>query len=152
MINNTSIIGIDPGKSGAIAIIYPNGDSFAWNFDSEFDTLELLRDIKKSENKLSCYMEEVGGFIGKKQPGSRMFSFGNNYGFLRGILMAEGISTELVRPQKWQKGLSGLSGLKDTQRKRALKEHACRLFPKLKPTLKTCDALLIARYGYLINN
>jgi len=59
--------------------------------------------------------------------------------------MAE-IPFTYVRPQVWQKGLSGLKGLVSSKRKGALKNHAKRLFPKLKVTLATADALLILNY------
>ena len=46
-----------------------------------------------------------------------------------------------------QKGIPGLQGVKGADRKRAMKEHASRLYPNSKITLKTADALLIADFG-----
>jgi hypothetical protein len=103
----------------------------------------LLEDAKPI-----AYMEQVGGFIaGNPAPGSAMFNFGDGYGYLRGILAALRVELRLVRPQVWQKGIPGIAGAVKGQRKRALKEHAARLFPHLKVTLKTADALCIADYA-----
>lgn len=35
-----------------------------------------------------------------------MFNFGQNFGFIQGVLSALGIPFELVRPQKWKKEFS----------------------------------------------
>jgi hypothetical protein len=97
-----------------------------------------------------CYIEEVGGFIGKAQPGSAMFKFGFNAGLIRGIAMALGWRVILVRPAKWQAGL-GLGGSKSCDSKadwkRKLKGEAERRFPSLNVTLATADALLILDWG-----
>jgi hypothetical protein len=55
------------------------------------------------------------------------------------------IRTELITPQKWQKklGLGTSKGLTPTQWKNKLKAEAQRLFPDIRVTLKTADALLI---------
>ena len=54
---------------------------------------------------------------------------------------------ELVAPKRWQAGLH-LKGLKGSERKRALRDNAFRLYPDLKPTLKTADAILLCDYFY----
>lgn len=140
------ILGVDPGKSGAFCEIWPDGkiDTFPMFADDD------MRDYFKALthfNSPVCYMELVGGFIGKPQPGSSMFKFGRGYGFIQGLLSANHIKTVLVRPQTWQAGIPGVRGKKGPERKRALKEHAARLFPNVKVTLSTADALLIASYG-----
>ena len=98
---------------------------------------------------ISAVMEQVGGYIrprgkdGGAQPGSAMFNFGEGFGFLRGVLMGLGIPLRMVRPQEWQKQLCLGAPADKSARKRALKSKAQELYPGLKPTLKTCDALLI---------
>ena len=74
-----------------------------------------------------------------------MFNFGRNFGFLLGTLAGLYIRTELITPQKWQKalGLGTSKGMKPTEWKNKLKAEAPRLFPDIKVTLKTADALLI---------
>jgi hypothetical protein len=144
------IIGIDVGASGGIAIMYPQ-KTVTHEKLGESEIVDILNELKAfsfiDNYELVAYIEEVGGFIGKAQPGSAMFKFGRNFGFWLGVLASCRIKTVLVRPQVWQKGLSGLQGIKGTERKKALKEHACRLYPDLKVTLANCDALLIAEYG-----
>lgn len=145
------ILGIDPGASGGYAEIHPNGGVVTHGPMDDSDLPEYVENLviqsRLAGVALTAYLELVGGFIGKPQPGSSMFKFGNGYGFIRGVLAANYVRTELVRPQDWQKGIPGVQGTKGPDRKRALKEHAARLYPALKVTLKTADALLIAEYG-----
>jgi len=74
-----------------------------------------------------------------------MFNFGRNHGFTLGLLSALYIRTELITPQQWQKRLFlGTSkGMSPVQWKNKLKAEAQRLYPDIKVTLKTADALLI---------
>jgi len=141
-------IGIDPGCGGGICELWDGKEPVLHAMMDEPD----LRDFFYSRGiaqdyATEVYLEQVGGYIGKPQPGSAMFNFGNGYGFIRGLLSANRIKTVLVRPQTWQKGIPGLQGVKGADRKRAMKEHASRLYPNSKITLKTADALLIADYG-----
>lgn len=92
----------------------------------------------------------LSGYIGKRQPGSAMFKFGRNFGFLLGALQALRVRVELIRPQRWQKGLAlGTASAcrSPTVWKNKLKAHAQRLYPHLKVTLKTADALLLLDYA-----
>lgn len=80
-----------------------------------------------------------------------MFNFGKGYGHLQMALLALGIGTEDVTPNKWEKMYQlGSSGkCTKTEWKNRLKAKAQQLFPQLgkKVTLATCDALLICEYG-----
>jgi len=119
--------------------------------ETEGDILGVIRDTYREDATVDrvAYVEEVGGFIGRPQPGSAMFKFGRNFGFILGVLQCSGFRIELVRPQKWQKHF-GLGGKKDsstTEWKNKLKSKAQQLFPSIKVTLKTSDALLILAYG-----
>lgn len=148
---NAIVIGVDPGASGGIAINYPEGrvsSLYAVMPDDELrDMLETLS-LDPDHPHLVAFLEQVGGFIkGNPSPGSAMFRFGDGFGYIRGLLAAFRIPTHLVRPQVWQKAIPGLAGVEKVARKRKLKEHAARLFPNMKITLKTCDALLIADWG-----
>ncbi len=59
-----------------------------------------------------------------------------------------GFRVDLVRPQVWQKGVKGLKPkMGYTDRKRVLKDNACRKYPDLKVTHAVADALLIADWG-----
>jgi hypothetical protein len=117
---------------------------------TEGDLVHLLHAIAGEADEVVAIVEEVGGYIGKAQPGSRAFTFGRNFGFILGVLQSLGVRVELVRPQKWQKalGLGTASGCASkTAWKNKLKASARRLYPNLKPTLGTADALLILDYA-----
>lgn len=140
------IIGIDPGLNGGVCFMASDrADAFAMK--SLFELKSELVELKRKGRPLKAFLEEVGGFIGKAQPGSAMFKFGRSMGEIVGLLTGLEIPFETVRPQVWQKGLPGLAKLTGKDRKRALHNLATQRYPELKPTLKTCDAILIAEYG-----
>lgn len=153
MNNLINILAIDPGASGGVVELYHSGKVSAETMPDDADLCELIALFALASKiegvRAVCYMELVGGFIkGNPAPGSTMFKFGSGYGYARGLLAANRIEVHLVRPQTWQAGIPGVSGVKEQPvRKRALKEHAARLFPALKVTLATADALCIAAYA-----
>ena len=63
-------------------------------------------------------------------------------------LTAAGIPFERVRPQQWQKSLGCLT----KGDKNVTKRKAQELFPMMKVTHATADALLIAEYGRRVSN
>ncbi len=144
-----TIIAIDPGASGAVA--WRNGlrhdhigTKSTMGLASQSELIYGLRDMT---GHAVAYIEQVGGFIGKPQPGSAMFKFGQNYGRWLGILETLKIRTVLVRPQTWQKTIGLGSTLKGPERKRALRDVAKRLYPQHRVTLANCDALLILEHA-----
>lgn len=148
------ILAIDPGASGGVAWIDADGLAHCRKMpDTPGDVLALLITIKTQvlcNVAAVCVLEEVGGFVGKGQPGSSMFKFGRGFGFLEGALMALGYRVELAKPQKWQKvfSLGTASACENkTQWKNKLKSEAQRRFPYCDVTLATSDALLILEYG-----
>jgi len=143
------ILGIDPGLSGGLAIL--NG--------SEIELLETIPTESKNgfikrqvdAQKLSsilrvypdliCYLEGVASRPG--QGVASVFSFGDTYGCIRGVLGALNIPTYTIAPQTWKKSLKISS--KDDSLK-ASKD----LFPSVKFKKKDhniAEALLIAYYG-----
>jgi len=79
-----------------------------------------------------------------------MFTFGQNYGFVRGVLVALEIPFEEVLPQKWQATFSLKRTDKsesDTAKKNRHKAKAQNLFPGARCTHSVSDAILIAEYG-----
>lgn len=145
----TTVIGVDPGANGALVGLI-GGKPVIHKF-KDVDPCEAIVDmIACTEDHAAgivAYVEEVGGFIGKPQPGSAMFKFGRSFGYILGLLRGMNVRTVLVRPQVWQKGLSGMASLKGPDRKRALRDEAQRRFPNIKVTLDNCDALLICDYA-----
>lgn len=145
-----TIIAIDPGAHGALCFIQPRSMPVVYK-TADTPPLEALRAAIAQADPQDCvaYLERLGGFIaGKHLPGSSMFKMGHSAGYWEGLLAALRIRTLLVRPQDWQAGIPGTSGTKGADRKRALRAEAIRRFPVLRPTLDTCDALLLADYAY----
>ena len=144
-------IAIDPGLSGGVAYQHDNQPAQAVAMPAtEGDLVDLLRNLTADANEAVACVEEVGGYIGKAQPASSAFKFGRNFGFILGVLQTLGVRLELVRPQRWQKslGLGAASGCASkSEWKNKLKASAQRLYPNLKPTLATADALLILDYA-----
>lgn len=135
------IIGIDPGKSGGISMVLDRHSVRATKMpDTEADIFAVLEDCKQ-RGPVFCYIEKVHSM--PKQGVKSTFTFGQNYGFLRGCLISLGIPFEEVTPQKWQKALSCQS----KGDKNVTKAKAQQLFPQVKITHAIADALLIAEYG-----
>jgi hypothetical protein len=144
-------LAIDPGLGGGIACKCGDQPPEAHRMpETEGDLVILLRQLAPDPTTTTAVVEQVGGFVGVDQPASRAFTFGRGFGFLLGCLQTMGIRIELVRPQKWQRFFSlgtATSCASKTAWKNKLKSLAQRLFPHLKPTLATTDALLILEYG-----
>ena len=149
-------IGVDPGTTGGLVALTQQPSGSVWErFTSMPRTERGIWDwfdtplFQGSVGPVIAVIEQVSGYLGEAQPGSAMFKFGASYGGLRMALVAAGIPFAAVRPQVWQK----LLGIKPRRKKEnrtawknRLKSEAERLFPDLKITLATADALLIAYY------
>lgn len=145
-------IGIDPGSSGGYAIAWENTIN-VYALGEDFEFVEHIQDLKDHPDvtSIEAVVELVPPFAGKMIPSSSSFKLGENYGFIQGVLRMAEIPFTLIRPQEWQKGLSGLKGLTSNKRKKVLANHAKRFFPSTKGiTLKTADAILIIRH--FLNN
>ena len=146
-----TIIAIDPGLSGGIACLRAGQPVLAVPMPAtEGDLIALLRELAPDPDQTTAYLEAVTGYVGVAQPGSSAFRFGRNFGFLLGVLQTLGIRLELIRPQRWQKplGLGTASACASkTEWKNKLKGLAQRLYPRLKVTLATADAVLILDYA-----
>ena len=150
---SNTIIGIDPGVSGGIAVL--KGLKIeTYNMPETFpDIYNLLASIKDEETV--AILEDVGhGMPGQSSKATAVFARHN--GHLEMALYALGIRTVKVTPQKWMKHYSNSLGKsKDFEKrewKNKLKGLAQQMFPTVKVTLKNADAILIASYGANINN
>lgn len=136
------IIAFDPGKAGGACIRHDDGSIELHPFRVEHEYIELISalDCKKYE----AVVEDVPAFVSAATSNASSFKLGYNFGFIVGALRALRLPTHLVKPQIWQKGLSGLRPkLSYSDRKRPLKDNAIRLYPDLKITNATADAVLI---------
>lgn len=138
-------IGIDPGKDGAMAIILEAGGIEIVPFSLE-GYRDALAECPPMECR--CCLERVGPM--PKQGVTSMFNFGQNYGFIQGLLTAYSIPYQLILPRTW-KGEFGLNSEK------ANSVAVCkRLFPDVS-LLRTdrckkdhdgmAEALLMAEYA-----
>lgn len=138
-------IGIDPGKSGALAVIEPSGQIYVCPFN-EVAYTEKLGELMDEDVK--CCVEKVGAMPG--QGVVSMFNFGHNLGFIEGLLSAYGISYQLVPPQTWKKEFS-----LNSDKSKSI-EVCQKLFPNVsllassrsrKPHDGMAEAILMAEYA-----
>lgn len=146
-ITNNIFIGIDPGANGGLAVIYQSHtEAYPLKKNSPkwiADKLESLGETPVS----TAMIELVHSMRGQGVVSS--FNFGYNFGMLEGFLIGSGVPYERVTPQAWQKGygLFKQPGESHTDKKNRHKALAQELFPDLKITHATADALLIAEYA-----
>lgn len=143
----TFFIGIDPGKNGGIAFIDTQYNN-AWTEPySNKALIDLCRDAERGA-KVICCLEKVGAMPG--QGVVSMFNFGQNVGYIKGVLESFRIPYQEITPQKWKKEFSLSS-------KKALSIEVCsKLFPDVdllatpkskKPHDGMAEALLMAEYA-----
>ena len=150
-------VGVDPGKKGGYAVIYydlsgrQHVDVFPWDDDAFVrEMVGWNGDFAAHEGGgLVACVEKVGAMHG--QGVTSMFSFGQSYGFILGVLAALGIGVQLVPPGTWKKEFSLIG--KD---KAASIEVCKRLFPGVnllatdkcrKDSDGMAEALLLACYA-----
>jgi hypothetical protein len=139
------IIAFDPGKAGGASVRHANGSIELHSFKTESGYLDILDPLIPSGYEV--VIEDVPAFVSAATSNASSFKLGYNFGFIVGMSRALGFATHLLRPQTWQKGLQGLRPkMGYTDRKRMLKDNAVRLYPDLKITNATADAVLIMNY------
>ncbi len=144
------MIAIDPGVSGGIAIqksTVGNCTVEAYSMPkTEREIFDLIENSQSADiDGATAYLEALVKYTGRNMPSSAMASYAGNYGFLKGVLTALRWKIVLVPPKEWQKklGLGKAKGLTKTEWKNKLKQRAEELYPNIKVTLATADALLI---------
>ena len=161
-------IGIDPGKDGALAVLgYRDAPVLVPFGEAEYanqlrrlvplaytaSTVETAQAVWRFDPADPfCVVEHVNAMPG--QGVTSCFSFGQNFGFILGLLTAFRVPYELVRPQKWKKEFSCTSD------KNTSVEVAQRMFPGVdlrrtplckKPHDGIAEALLMAEYARRIH-
>ena len=149
-------IGVDPGLSGAIAVMSPESLKI---FDMPTMTVERNGKAKRqvsatelaellylySGKDCHVYCERVSAMAG--QGVTSVFSFGRSFGMIEGILAAFKMPVTFVPPATWVKAVGRGQG-KDASRARAME-----LFPSDQDQFKRvkddgrADAALIAYWG-----
>ena len=141
-----TILGIDPGASGAIGMVEPMVE--VWDMPATVaDLVTLMRTFDPALTRV--YVEAVHAMPG--QGVTSTFAFGEGYGAILGVLAALGLPHRTIAPQTWKRQL----GLKREQDARATKNAARALAQQLFPTASLsrvrdhgrAEALLIAEWG-----
>ena len=151
------IIGIDPGLSGAIAILENNEVKKILEIPvmsegkknkrqlNNAQLVNLLKDNIKDFNDASVVVEQVNAMPG--QGVTSMFNFGQTFGAIKGICAALGLPIYFVRPAKWKKHFDLIKSSKDASRTKVIE-----MYPLLssqlsrKKDVNKSDAILIARF------
>ena len=153
------IIGIDPGLSGAIAIIENNtvlgifdmpvmaeGKKNKRQLNSAL-LVNLLKENIINNEDVAVVVEQVNAMPG--QGVTSMFNFGQSFGILKGVCSAMRLPMFFVRPAKWKKYYNLINSEKDASRTRAIE-----IFPNFSSQLSKkkdsnkADAILIASFYY----
>jgi len=151
------IIGIDPGLSGAIAVlddskikelfdmpVMPDGKKNKRQLNSAL-LVKLIKDNIKNYEDTVMVVEQVNAMPG--QGVTSMFNFGQTFGAIKGICAALGLPIYFVRPAKWKKHFELINASKDASRTKAIE-----MYPSIseqlskKKDVNKSDAILIARY------
>ena len=151
------IIGIDPGISGALAIlegkrvmkiidmpVMSEGKKNKRQLNSA-QLVKLLKDNISEKDEVSVVVEQVNAMPG--QGVTSMFNFGQTFGAIKGVCAALGLPIFFVRPSKWKKHFELINSSKDSSRTKAIE-----MYPSLsddlarKKDVNKSDAILIARF------
>ena len=142
-----TIVAVDPGVNGGIAVFTPSEGTIELHKmpGTDWDVVQLLKDINSNAGAVILYLEEPPLFAGKGIPGSAIGKLMWNTGVLYGCAVAHAWEVHRIRPAIWMKAHPvGTKGdLTTTAWKNKLKARASELFPNETVTLWNADALLI---------
>ncbi len=151
------IVGIDPGLSGAIAIMENNKVLSIFDMPimaegkknkKQLNSAQLVKIIKeniKMEDEVAVVVEQVNAMPG--QGVTSMFNFGQTFGAIKGVCAALNLPIFFVRPSKWKKHFELINSSKDSSRTKVIE-----MYPSLsdqmarKKDVNKSDAILIARF------
>ena len=151
------IVGIDPGLSGAIAIlkdirglnifdmpVMAEGKKNKRQLNSA-QLVNIIRENTNSSEEIIVVVEQVNAMPG--QGVTSMFNFGQTFGAIKGVCAALQLPIFFVRPSKWKKHFELIKASKDSSRTKTIEmyPHLSNQLSKKKDVNKS-DAILIARY------
>lgn len=144
-------LGIDPGQSGAVALLNNDGGALIEDFPGDLAAAaELVREWSSCFQIQAVAVERVSAM--PRQGVASTFKFGTNYGGWQGIVSALSLPLLLPTPQNWQKALGIVASDGPDTKARSL-AVARRFFPALRGELKRkgdhgrSDALLLALFA-----
>ena len=153
------VIGIDPGLSGAIAVlddkkvlkiidmpVMAEGKKNKKQLNSA-QLVNIIKDNTKNCEEAIVVVEQVNAMPG--QGVTSMFNFGQTFGAIKGVCAALELPIFFVRPSKWKKHFELLNSSKDSSRTKVIEMYPAisNQLSKKKDVNKS-DAILIARFYY----
>ena len=153
------VIGIDPGLSGAIAILEDKKVLSLYDMPvmaegkknkRQLNSAQLVNIIKENidiSDQIAVVVEQVNAMPG--QGVTSMFNFGQTFGAIKGVCAALELPIFFVRPSKWKKYFELINSSKDSSRTKVIE-----MYPTLskqlskKKDVNKSDAVLIARFYY----
>ena len=153
------VIGIDPGLSGAIAIL--EGKNIINLYDmpvmaegkknkrqlNSSQLVNILTDNINGDEEVIVVVEQVNAMPG--QGVTSMFNFGQTFGAIKGVCAALKLPIFFVRPSKWKKHFELINSSKDASRTKVIE-----MYPTLssqlakKRDVNKSDAVLIAKFYF----
>ena len=151
------IIGIDPGLSGAIAVMYDKKVINMYDMPvmaegkknkRQLNSSQLVNIIKENideDEEAIVVVEQVNAMPG--QGVTSMFNFGQTFGAIKGVCAALKLPIFFVRPSKWKKHFELINSSKDASRTKVIEMYPS-FADKLskKKDVNKSDAILIARF------
>lgn len=137
----TTIVGIDPGATGAIAMIQPMVE--VWDMPATpHDLATLMRTF--DANTTRVYVEEVHSMPG--QGVASTFKFGKGYGEIIGVLATLGLGYRAISPAVWKRAMGLQRAEKVDSRRKAQELYPMAPLARVKDHGRA-EALLIAEWG-----
>ena len=127
------IVGIDPGLSGAIAIlennkilnlydmpVMPEGKKNKRQLNSA-QLVSIIKENTKIGEEKAVVVEQVNAMPG--QGVTSMFNFGQTFGAIKGVCAALELPIFFVRPAKWKKHFELINASKDSSRTKVIEMY-----------------------------
>ena len=151
------IFGIDPGVSGAIAVLTNGRIVEVYEMPTMIDgkknkkqvngaeVTNIINKESNNEKNIKIVIEHVTAMPG--QGVTSMFNFGQSFGVIKGISAALRLPIHFVRPVKWKKYFNLINTNKDASRTKVIE-----IFPYIsskisrKKDSNKADSILIAKY------
>jgi hypothetical protein len=151
---STDVLGIDPGRHGAIARLSRQGDVISLTPMPDGDRAVVEHLAKELPTVGEVFIEQIPKFAGENRSAAFMAVLYGNYKLLCGaILMHAKVPLTELALLKWMNTAIPMRerSRERTARKRQLLDVAKNLWPESRITLQNCDAPLIARAGLLLS-
>lgn len=140
-----AVIGIDPGNSGAMALIAADGSVEIQDWEDGPTVAGKMLEWAQDYQVKAVGLERVHSM--PKQGVASTFKFGTNFGIWQGLLLALVLPFETITPQAWMKSYSLVKKSKSDKPSLTV---ARQMFPCAPLNLKKhdgrADALLLAEH------